>query len=61
MIVVSLDPVARTVSMISIPRDMVDVPLPDGRLFRDKINSLVSYARRHTAQFPARTGPASTC
>ncbi|MDQ3128098.1 MAG: hypothetical protein M3Q66_06520, partial [Chloroflexota bacterium] len=33
MIVVSLDPVGQTVSMVSIPRDMVDVPLPDGRRF----------------------------
>jgi LCP family protein required for cell wall assembly len=56
MIVVSLDPTTRTVSMISIPRDMVDVPMPDGRQFRDKINSLVSYARRHTAQFPGSDG-----
>jgi hypothetical protein len=37
MIVVSLDPVGQMVSMISIPRDMVDVPLPDGRKFRSKI------------------------
>ena len=49
MIVVSLDPATRTVSMISIPRDMVDVPMPDGRSYRDKINSLVSYARRNPA------------
>ena len=33
MIVASLDPVTETVSMVSIPRDMVDVPLPDGRRF----------------------------
>ena len=38
--------------MLSIPRDMVDVPLADGRKYRDKINSLVSYARHHPAQFP---------
>ena len=56
MIVVSLDPVTRTVSMLSIPRDMVDVPMADGRQFRDKINSLVSYARRHPAQFPGSDG-----
>ena len=31
MIVVSLDPTTKTVSMVSIPRDMVDVPLADGR------------------------------
>ncbi len=56
MIVVSLDPVGETVSMISIPRDMVDVPLPDGRKFRGKINSLLSWARHHPAQFPGSDG-----
>jgi LCP family protein required for cell wall assembly len=56
MIVVSLDPVTETVSMASIPRDMVDVPLPDGRRYRGKINSLVSYARHHPAQFPGSDG-----
>ncbi len=52
MIVASLDPVGRTVSMASVPRDMVDVPLPDGRTFRAKINSLVSYVRWHPTAFP---------
>lgn len=56
MIIVSLDPATQTVSMLSIPRDMVDVPLPDGRQYRDKINSLVSYARRNPAQFPGSDG-----
>ena len=56
MIVVSLDPVAQIVSMVSIPRDMVDVPLSDGRKFRGKINSLVSYARHHPKQFPGSDG-----
>ena len=56
MIVVSLDPVSKTVSMISIPRDMVDVPFADGRKFRGKINSLVSYARNHPRQFPGSNG-----
>ena len=52
MIVASLDPVAKTVSMASIPRDMVDVPLPDGRTFKQKINSLVSYVNWHKDKFP---------
>jgi LCP family protein required for cell wall assembly len=52
MIVVSLDPVAKTVSMASVPRDMVDVPLPDGRIFKPKINSLVSYVNWHKSSFP---------
>lgn len=57
MIVASLDPVAGTVSMASIARDTVDVPLPDGRLFRQKINSLVAYASMHPDKFPgARDG-----
>jgi polyisoprenyl-teichoic acid--peptidoglycan teichoic acid transferase len=56
MIVVSLDPVGKTVSMISVARDMVDVPLPDGRRYRGKINSLVAYARHHPRQFPGTDG-----
>jgi LCP family protein required for cell wall assembly len=56
MIVVSLDRATRTVSMLSIPRDMVDVPMPDGRQYREKINSLVSYARHHPEQFPGSDG-----
>ena len=59
MIVVSVDPVAETVSMLSIPRDMVDVPLPDGRKYTGKINSLASYARYHPRQFPAYDGTGS--
>ena len=56
MIVVSIDPATKTVSMVSVPRDMVDVPLPDGRKFRGKINSLVSFARHHPKQFPQNDG-----
>jgi LCP family protein required for cell wall assembly len=56
MIVASLDPEAETVSMVSVPRDMVDVPLADGRKYKGKINSLVSYARHHPKQFPGSDG-----
>jgi len=56
MIVASLDPVANTVSMVSVPRDMVDVPLGDGRRFTAKINGLVAYARLHPRQFPGSDG-----
>jgi len=52
MIVASLDPVTETVSMISVPRDMVNVPLPDGRIFSGKINGLDSFARLHPKEFP---------
>ncbi len=56
MIVASLDPVAGTVSMASIPRDMVNVPLPKGRTYSGKVNGLVSYVRWHADQFPGYQG-----
>ncbi len=56
MIVASLDPKTHTVSMISIPRDMVDVPLRDGRKFHEKINALDTYARLYPKSFPAVDG-----
>ncbi len=52
MIVVSLDPIGRTVSMVSIPRDLANVPLGNGNTFGPKINSLVSWADRHPKDFP---------
>jgi LCP family protein required for cell wall assembly len=56
MIVVSLDPVAGTVSLLSFPRDLVDVPLPGGGVFSGKVNSLLAYARRNPAAFPGSSG-----
>jgi LCP family protein required for cell wall assembly len=47
IIVASIDPVGKRVSMVSIPRDMVDVPLPNGKAFAPKINSLLSYVNAH--------------
>ncbi len=52
MIVVSVDPVGKSVSMASLPRDLVGVPLGDGRTFDPKLNSLLSYATRHPETFP---------
>jgi len=52
MIVASLDPIAGAVSMVSVPRDMVDTPLADGRIFHPKVNSLVSYVNHYPAKFP---------
>jgi LCP family protein required for cell wall assembly len=52
MIVASLDPVAGAVSMVSVPRDLVDLPLPDGRVFRPKVNGLVSYVHTYPNKFP---------
>lgn len=56
MIVASLDPVAGTVSLLSFPRDLVDVPLPGGGRFTGKINSLLAYARRNPGEFPGSSG-----
>lgn len=52
MIVASLDPVGHTISMASVPRDLVNVPLPTGDVFGPKLNSLMSYADRHPDEFP---------
>ncbi len=52
MIVASLDPVGHTVSMASVPRDLVNVPLGNGDLYGPKLNSLMSYADRHPDEFP---------
>jgi LCP family protein required for cell wall assembly len=52
MMVVSLDPVGRTVSMMSIPRDLVGAPLGNGDVFGPKLNSLMSYADAHPREFP---------
>jgi LCP family protein required for cell wall assembly len=52
MIVASIDPVGRTVSMVSVPRDLIDVPLGNGDRFGPKLNSLVHYADTHPDEFP---------
>jgi LCP family protein required for cell wall assembly len=52
MMVISLDPAGRTSAMISIPRDLYGVPLPDGRVFNAKLNSLMAYATARPAEFP---------
>lgn len=56
LIVASLDPVTRTVSMVSVARDTVNVPLPDGRVFKPKINGLLAFSRLHKAEFPGSNG-----
>lgn len=58
MMVVSLDPVGKTASMLSIPRDMVSVPLGNGDDYGPKINSLLGYVERNPDDFP--NGPMRT-
>lgn len=52
MMVASIDPVGETVSLVSLPRDLVRVPLGDGNIFGPKLNSLMAYANRHPDEFP---------
>lgn len=53
LMVASLDPVGKTVVLLSIPRDLVDTPLGNGNVFGPKLNSLMSFAERNPDQFPA--------
>jgi LCP family protein required for cell wall assembly len=59
LIVASIDPKTRQVAMFSIPRDTVDVPLPNiparsvfGSAYAGKINSLYQQAKARTDLFP---------
>lgn len=52
IIVVSIDPVSKDVAMLSFPRDLSNLPLWDGRTFKGKINSLMTYAQDHRKEFP---------
>jgi LCP family protein required for cell wall assembly len=52
MMVVSLDPVGRTVTIVSLPRDLVGVPLGNGDNYGPKLNSLMSFADRNPKDFP---------
>jgi LCP family protein required for cell wall assembly len=53
MMVVSIDPVGETATMVSLPRDLVRVPMGNGNVFGPKINSLMAYAERHPEKYPA--------
>jgi len=52
MMVASLDPVGPSVSLLSVPRDLVDTPLGNGDVYGPKLNSLMGYADRHPEEFP---------
>jgi polyisoprenyl-teichoic acid--peptidoglycan teichoic acid transferase len=51
MLVVSIDPDG-TSAMISVPRDLYGVRLPDGSTYYDKLNSLLAVADRNPDAFP---------
>jgi polyisoprenyl-teichoic acid--peptidoglycan teichoic acid transferase len=52
LMVASLDPVGKSVSLLSVPRDLVDTPLGNGDTFGPKLNSLLGYADAHRDRFP---------
>ena len=52
MIVGSIDPVGHTVSLVSLPRDLVNVPLGGDDVFGPKLNGLMTYAENHPDVFP---------
>ena len=58
MMLASLDRTLGTVSLISVPRDLVSVPLGNGDKFGPKLNSLYGYASRNPDEFPK--GPMRT-
>ena len=52
LLVISINPVDKSVVMLSLPRDISNFPLYDGRTFKGKINSLMTWARNHKKEFP---------
>jgi len=52
MLVVSLDPNGTSSAMISVPRDLYGVLLPDGSPYHNKLNTLMVYAAAHKKAFP---------
>jgi LCP family protein required for cell wall assembly len=60
IIVAGIDPVKRSVSFASLPRDTIDVPIPGGGVFRNrKVNAFYNYAKSKPAQFPQGPGRAT--
>jgi anionic cell wall polymer biosynthesis LytR-Cps2A-Psr (LCP) family protein len=55
MLVASVNAAHNRISLLSMPRDMVDLPLAGGGLYRNKINSLV-----RTSGIPALEGALET-
>lgn len=52
LIVASFDRQTDEITMVSVPRDTARIPMYDGGVYNDRINSLLSYARRNPDRFP---------
>ncbi len=58
LIVVSINPVDKSVVMLSLPRDISRFPLYDGRTYEGKINSFMTWVRNHPKDFDEKPFPA---
>jgi LCP family protein required for cell wall assembly len=56
LIVASLDPVGGTVSLLGLPRDLTDFPLPSGSIYRDKINGIYLEIQGKPGRFGGTAG-----
>ncbi len=52
MLLVSVDQQTGDVALVSFPRDIARFPTPDGKTFRGKLNSVMSYADSHSELYP---------
>ncbi len=52
ILVVSLDPTTGDLAMVSFPRDLSRLPMPNGKTYNGKINSLMTYADKHKDEYP---------
>lgn len=58
LIVVSINPVDKSVVMLSLPRDISVFPLYNGRTYQGKINSFMTWVRNHPQDFADKPFPA---
>jgi LCP family protein required for cell wall assembly len=56
LIVASLDPVGQTVSLLALPRDLTDFPLPSGSTYREKLNSVYTEIQANPGRFGGKQG-----
>lgn len=52
MLVATLDTQTGEAALISVPRDLYGVPLPDGRVYNAKLNSLMVTASQNPSEYP---------
>lgn len=52
LLVVSVNPVDHSVVMLSMPRDVSNFPMYNGRTYTGKINSLMTWAAAHPSDYP---------